>query len=78
VAFYRLPTHPALVGSVAMLWGYITSWLKGLPRYNDPDFRRFLRSYQHACLRIGKQAATVRVDAERARLWHASHPAPES
>jgi biofilm PGA synthesis N-glycosyltransferase PgaC len=74
VALYRLPTHPALIGSVAMLWGYLRSWLKGLPRYDDLEFRRFLQSYQHACLRMGKRAATARVDAERGRLWHASHP----
>ena len=66
VAVYRLPAHPALIGSVAMLWGYFRSWLKGLPRYDDPEFRRFLRSYQHACLRMGKRAATARVNAERA------------
>ena len=61
VAIYRLPAHPALIGSVAMLWGYLRSWLKGLPRYDDLEFRRFLRSYQHACLRMGKRAATARV-----------------
>ncbi len=36
--------HPALIASIAMLWGYFRSWLKGLPRYDDPEFRRFLRS----------------------------------
>ena len=35
VAIYRLPAHPVLIGSVAMLWGYLRSWLKGLPRYDD-------------------------------------------
>jgi N-acetylglucosaminyldiphosphoundecaprenol N-acetyl-beta-D-mannosaminyltransferase len=74
VATYRLMAHPALIGSVAMLWGYARSWLKGLPRYDDPEFRQFLRSYQHACLRMGKRAATARVNAERAQLWHDSHP----
>jgi len=74
VTFRRLPAHPVLIGSVAMLWGYLRSWLRGLPRYDDADFRRFLRSYQHACLRMGKRAATARVDTERAALWHASHP----
>ena len=44
-------------------------------RYEDLEFRSFLRSYQHACLRMGKRAATAQVDAERAHLWHASHPA---
>ena len=73
VAFYRLPAHPAVIGSIAMLWGYFSSWFKALPRYNDPEFRRFLRSYQHACLRMGKRAATARLDAERASRWHADH-----
>jgi poly-beta-1,6-N-acetyl-D-glucosamine synthase len=78
VSIYRLPAHPVLIGSVAMLWGYFRSWLKGLPRYDDPEFRRFLRSYQHACLRLGKRAATAQVDAERAHLWRGSHPASVS
>jgi biofilm PGA synthesis N-glycosyltransferase PgaC len=72
VALYRLPAHPVLIGSVAMMWGYLRSWLKGLSRYDDLEFRRFLRSYQHACLRVGKRAATARINAEQAGLWHAS------
>jgi poly-beta-1,6-N-acetyl-D-glucosamine synthase len=74
VAIYRLPAHPVVIGSAAMLWGYLRSWLKGLPRYEDLEFRRFLRAYQHACLRMGKRAATARVNAERADVWRASHP----
>jgi biofilm PGA synthesis N-glycosyltransferase PgaC len=42
--------------------------LTGLPRYNDLEFRLFLRSYQHACLRLGKRVATAKITAERARL----------
>jgi poly-beta-1,6-N-acetyl-D-glucosamine synthase len=76
VALYRLPTHPVLIGSVAMLWGYLRSWLKGMPRYDDLEFRHFLQSYQHACLRMGKRAATARVDARGACLWYSSHSAP--
>jgi glycosyltransferase involved in cell wall biosynthesis len=78
VVIYHLAAYPVFIGSLAMLWGYLRSWLKGLPRYDDLEFRRFLRSYQHACLRMGKRAATDRVHAERAPLWRASHPAPES
>lgn len=75
-ALHRLPTHPVLIGSVALLWGYLTSWLRDLPRYDDLEFRRFLRSYQHACLLIGKRAATAQVEAERAHLWYGSHRLP--
>jgi biofilm PGA synthesis N-glycosyltransferase PgaC len=73
VALYRLPAHPMLIGSIAMLWGYLGSWLKRLPRYEDVEFRQFLRSYQHACLRIGKRGATVWVEAQQSHLWHAKH-----
>src|ERR1700757_30160 len=76
VVIFHLPAYPVLLGSAAMLWGYCRSWLKGLPRYNDLEFRRFLRSYQHTCLREGKRAATARFNAARAELWHASHPVP--
>ena len=75
VVVYRLGSYPVLLGSAAMLWGYLKSWCKGLPRYDDPEFRRFLRSYQHACLCRGKRAATARFDAERATIWHTSHRA---
>jgi N-acetylglucosaminyldiphosphoundecaprenol N-acetyl-beta-D-mannosaminyltransferase len=75
VAIHRLPAHPAVIGSMAMLWGYFSSWFKALPRYNDPEFRRFLRSYQLACLRMGKPAATARLDAQQASRWHADHAA---
>jgi hypothetical protein len=74
VVVYHLPAYPVLIGSAAMLWGYFRSWLRRLPRYDDLEFRRFLRSYQHACLRVGKRAATARINAERAQLWRASHP----
>ena len=78
VVVYHLPAYPAFIGSVAMLWGYFRSWLNGLPRYDDLEFRRFLRSYQHACLRMGKQAATAHINADRTTLWHTNHSTPES
>lgn len=75
VGLFRLGAHPPLVGSLAMWIGYVGSWLRRRPRYADPEFRRFLRSYQSACLVMGKRAATARVVAQRSRLWHAHHPA---
>ena len=78
VAVYRLPAHPVLIGSAAMLWGYLRSWLKGLPRYDDLEFRRFLRSYQHACLRMGKRAATPGSRPSGPISGTPAHPAPRS
>jgi len=72
-ALYRLPRHPVLTGSAAMLWGYFWSWLKRMPRYDDPEFRRFLRRYQHTSLVVGRAAAARKLTRERAPLWWAVH-----
>jgi glycosyltransferase involved in cell wall biosynthesis len=80
-AIYRLPKYPPVVGSAAMLWGYFSSALRRLPRYDDPEFRRFLRSYQHASLLLGKAAAVKRITERQARVWqdvHGEAPAPRS
>lgn len=72
-AVHRLLEYPAVLGSIGLLWGYLRSWLRSEPRYADPRFRRFLRSYQYRCLRLGKRAATARLDAEQAALWRDRH-----
>jgi glycosyltransferase involved in cell wall biosynthesis len=77
-ALSRLPKHPAVYGSVGMLWGYFVSKLEGAPRYDDPEFRRFLRRYQHACLLMGKAAATRKFNRERAAIWYAAHGRPKA
>jgi glycosyltransferase involved in cell wall biosynthesis len=69
VALYRLPKHPVVYGSLAMLWGYLSSALQGAPRYEDAEFRRFLRRYQHACLLKGNAAATREITEKQARIW---------
>lgn len=73
VALSRLPRHPPVYGSVGMLWGYVSSMLENAPRYDDPEFRRFVRRYQHACLLMGKGAATRRFERARAAVWYDSH-----
>jgi len=40
--------------------GFFKALLKRQPRYDDLDFRRFLRKYQWECLFRGKSAATRR------------------
>lgn len=68
-AIFRLPKHPPLVGSLAMLWGYFSSALRRADRYEDREFRRFLRGYQYACLRLGKRRATRRYDEAQEAVW---------
>lgn len=70
-ALFRLPKHPVVIGSIAMIWGYVSSALRGVPRYDDPEFRRFLRSFQYACLLHGKSGATRRFNDAREAAWRA-------
>jgi glycosyltransferase involved in cell wall biosynthesis len=68
-ALYRLARPPVLLGGAAMWWGYVSSLLAGRPRYEDREFRRFLRRYQRDCLFLGKRRATERLDAQMAPAW---------
>ncbi|HZJ53162.1 MAG TPA: glycosyltransferase family A protein [Myxococcaceae bacterium] len=74
VAGSRILQHPVVTGSAAMLWGYFSSAARRVPRYDDPEFRRFVRHYQHLALLVGKRKATRKVVAERAAVWRAHHP----
>ncbi len=68
---FRLPKHPILAGSIAMWWGYVSSAVRGLGRYDDLEFRKFLRSYQYACLRLGKRRATRKFNDAQEAVWRA-------
>lgn len=70
-AVFRAAKRPLLVGGLGMLMGYFGAALRRVPRYDDLEFRRFLRKYQWACLLKGKAAATKALDdtwRERAKL----------
>ncbi|KJV06482.1 glycosyltransferase family 2 protein [Methylocucumis oryzae] len=56
-AVYRLNEKPYILGSLAMLWGWLEAWLKGKPRYEHLEFRKFLNTYQWRALLVGKQKA---------------------
>jgi biofilm PGA synthesis N-glycosyltransferase PgaC len=61
-ALFRMTRPPILLGGLGMLWGYFRSMLRRAPRYDQPEFRRFLRRYQWACLFHGKAEATRRLN----------------
>jgi poly-beta-1,6-N-acetyl-D-glucosamine synthase len=56
-AAYRMNQKPYVLGSLAMLWGWLRSALARRPRYQDPEFRQFLRRYQWRVLLVGKKRA---------------------
>ncbi|OIR03131.1 poly-beta-1,6-N-acetyl-D-glucosamine synthase [mine drainage metagenome] len=61
-AAFRMTRPPVVVGGLAMLWGYITSWARGLPKYNNAEFIRFLHAYQKRCMIVGKRKATEEIE----------------
>jgi poly-beta-1,6-N-acetyl-D-glucosamine synthase len=68
-AIYRLRHKPALIGSIATLHGYAKAWLRAAPRYDDPEFRRYLRRYHRAMLSRGRARALEMFDREAAETW---------
>ncbi len=72
-AVFRLRRPPAVVGSAAMWWGYVRAMLSGQRRYDDLEFRRFLRRYQRACLLRGKRRAVAEFEEAGEEIWMARH-----
>lgn len=53
----RMNEKPYVLGSLFMLWGWLESALLRKDRYDDAEFRRFLRKYQFRSLFVGKKKA---------------------
>jgi glycosyltransferase involved in cell wall biosynthesis len=64
-AVNRLNERPYVAGSLAMLWGWFAAALQGKPRFEDPEFRRFLRRYQWRALLVGKRRAIDEIYHEK-------------
>jgi glycosyltransferase involved in cell wall biosynthesis len=61
----RMIDKPYVLGGLAMLWGWLKSALQGKSRYDDPEFRRFLRRYQRRALLLGKKRAIEEIHREK-------------
>lgn len=68
-AVYRLGHKPAVLGSLATLQGYAKAWWRGTPRYEDREFRRYLRRYHRAMLTRGKARALDIFNREADEAW---------
>jgi biofilm PGA synthesis N-glycosyltransferase PgaC len=61
----RLNQRPYVLGSAAMLWGWLASALQRKPRLADPEFRSALRAYQRRVLLLGKRRAIDAIHREK-------------
>jgi biofilm PGA synthesis N-glycosyltransferase PgaC len=59
---FRILEPPIIIGSIAMLSGWLSSMVKRRPRYADVAFRRFLRRYQRRVLLVGKRRAIAEIE----------------
>lgn len=64
-AISRMNQKPYVLGGLAMLWGWLSSAWQGKPRYDDIEFRRFLRHYQWRALVVGKKRAIAEIHREK-------------
>lgn len=61
-AIKKIPEKPYALGAAYMLWGWLKCALQRTPRYNDLEFRKFLRAYQSRALLVGKRQAIREID----------------
>ena len=64
-ALYRMNERPYVSGSLAMLWGWIKSAIQRKPRYENAEFRKFLRRYHWRALMVGKGRAIEEIHREK-------------
>jgi glycosyltransferase involved in cell wall biosynthesis len=66
-AVSRITERPYVLGSLAIIWGWLRSAAARAPRYDNPAFRSFLRRYHRRVLLVGKQRAIAELAALRPR-----------
>lgn len=71
--FYRMSRPPYFLGGLAMIWGYLKSWLVREARFEDRELSAFIRKYQWSCLLKGKKKATDELNARQEKVWLQRH-----
>lgn len=56
---FRMRERPYVIGGLLIIAGYVRSWIKGLPRYDDLEFRQHLHKWQLERLGLGFMAPKV-------------------
>lgn len=65
-AVYRSVEPPYLWGGFGILWGYFRAMFTGHERYDNPEYRRYVRRFERAQLFRGKRRALT-IENERIR-----------
>lgn len=66
IAGYRIFERPFVIGGLGILAGYLSAWIRGAERYDEPAFRRHLHQWQLARLKLARpQRPVARDDAKQ-------------
>ena len=60
VALYRMFEKPYVIGGWGILWGYLKAMTARAPRFENREFRRFLRRFELQSLLFGKRRTVNR------------------
>ncbi len=63
-AVFRMKEKPYVIGGLATLLGWLRSWIQRKPRYEDYEFRSFLRRFQWRAMIVGKKRAVDEISRE--------------
>jgi poly-beta-1,6-N-acetyl-D-glucosamine synthase len=63
-AIFRMKEKPYILGGAATLLGWLRSWIQRKPRYEDLEFRSFLRRFQWRAMIVGKKRAVDEISRE--------------
>jgi glycosyltransferase involved in cell wall biosynthesis len=68
VAIYRMFEKPYIIGGWGILWGYLKAMFADAPRFENDEFRRFLRRFELRSLFFGKRRTVDRYHQRIRRL----------
>ena len=68
-AVNKMRQKPYVLGSLAIVQGYLGAMLRGSKRLDDLELRAFIRAYQRRALMVGKARAVAEIEEDRAALW---------
>jgi glycosyltransferase involved in cell wall biosynthesis len=64
VAFYRMFEKPYIIGGWGIFWGYLKAMVAGAPRFENEEFRKFLRRFELLALLRGKRRTLNRYNQQ--------------
>ena len=65
-AIARLSYPPYIIGSAAMIYGYLKAKVGGAKQLDDSELRQFIRRYQRRALMVGKHRAIEEINQRMA------------